>query len=111
MRVKAEAIVFLDYSKDFPHMQQGGIIGWQSSAVVSQAVLAGAKSFANMARSFAKKPEVPREPRKVELSARTVIVGAPRKPSHGTQLHLPSHGCADSRRPRKGHRRWRHLGS
>ena len=54
--VGAEAIVFLDYSKDFPHMQQGGIIGWQSSAVVSQAVLAGAKSFANMARSFALLP-------------------------------------------------------
>src|ERR1700731_2878644 len=50
------------------------------------AVLAGAKSFAGMARSCDKEPDLPRRPRKGELSTRTVIW--PRPPAR------PQNNCS-----------------
>jgi hypothetical protein len=65
--VKAEVIVFLDYSKDFCLCAKAV----PSSGLL--AVLAGAKSFVGMARSCGKKPDRPRQPRKGERRTRGLL--------------------------------------
>ena len=73
--VKAEAIVILDYSKDFPIRGRAVLSAWRSSAGGSP----GGARGSSTARSCDKKPDLPRRPLKGELGTRTVTWPRPHR--------------------------------
>ena len=80
--VKAEAIVFSHYSKNFSASAARRFCPLDDvPPSYLLAVLAGAKSFAGMARSCGKEPELPRQSRKAAANTRTVTRPRPLPPA------------------------------